>query len=272
MCFALLTTAAHAGPFPSTCTSPSGMTFVLVELANGPPTYVLNHELSVRDAGPLLRRFGRARTHPPHLTLIGSEWWDRAMTSDDAPVSAVTYRQAVWLSNRLSKRDRLRPAMRVTRPGFIRLRQRPSAGYRFLTTTEWLDLVGVLSTGSGERCESNVADSSLAEVLTVNDGHATLPCTDGYPFTAPVWTGPAPMGIYGLFGNVSELTLGAQLSQYGSVYYEALGFSWQDSPAWAENNFRTAITPTTREASVGIRLALDPLLAGGFACHESAGP
>jgi formylglycine-generating enzyme required for sulfatase activity len=263
---AIVSSLAHGALLPATCTSPSGMTFVLVELADGHRAYVLNHELSVGDAAPFLGRARRDLARPDYVLPTYDEEWRRAMTSDDMPVGALTYRKAVWLTNRLSRRDGLRAAMKVAPSGFVHLRQRPAAGYRFLTTVEWTDLTRSIGASAGNRCESNVADLALAATVSPSQRWHDHECADGFPFAAPVWSGPAPKGIYGLFGNVSEMTLGVQVFQNGDIYHEALGLSWQDSPVWAEPTFRTALTRAARGPAVGVRLAVDPPLTVGFDC------
>jgi len=115
---------------------------------------------------------------------------------------------------------------------------------------------------------ANVADKTAQATITSAPSWMVHNCTDGFAYTSPVGSFRAnAFGLYDMLGNVWEWTEDSYHENYkgaptdGSAWQGDLkervirGGSWYDSPRFVRSAGRDKVTPVTRFANFGFRLA-----------------
>jgi formylglycine-generating enzyme required for sulfatase activity len=182
-----------------------------------------------------------------------------AQTSDDEPVVCITWHDAQayvrWLSRETGHTYRL--------PSEAEWEYAARAGTG--QATYWGD-------STGEACtHANVFDKAAAERLgrDANDELRTFPCSDGYPFTAPVGRFKAnAFGLHDMLGNVWEWTDDYYSGSYegapsdGSVWRAGdvdtrviRGGGWSNNPWVVRSAIRSRYDAVNRYDLTGFRVS-----------------
>ncbi|MCA9572005.1 MAG: SUMF1/EgtB/PvdO family nonheme iron enzyme, partial [Myxococcales bacterium] len=155
---------------------------------------------------------GGARPRHPGMGVLDLLDDDRpspaAGSGDDLPATCISFAEAAWVANLLSRRDGLRPAYRIA-DGEVTWDRRAD-GWRLPTEAEWLQALAADPTLLPPPDDPGAcARANLAEPRGWRAKDAPPPCEDGYAGPSPVGTfPPSAQGIHDLVGNVAEWVWG----------------------------------------------------------------
>lgn len=174
---------------------------------------------------------------------------------DDLPAVCISWFDAVRFANRVSIREGLAPAYRITLPDGTREPDvawlEDADGYRLPTLAEWthaaMDSAPWPFDAGAEPCRFG----NFADALSGAPGAAS--CDDGFALLAPVGSfPPSPRGVHDLYGNIAEWLWDAQVD--GARGLAGLNFGSVIDPLPGQP-VQSAAAPSMRSLGVGLRLA-----------------
>jgi formylglycine-generating enzyme required for sulfatase activity len=209
---------------------------------------------------------------------------------DNLPVENVNWYDAVEFCNRLSLREGLMPAYRITKDrsdpdnkstdDYIRWQvtwNRNAEGYRLPTEAEW-----EYACRAGTATPFNTGSSISADIANYDGNYPYNNGSKGTYREKTLAAGslpPNPWGLYEMHGNVWEwcwdwygdYAVGAQTDPGGAVTGAARvrrGGSWDNLAGSLRSAYRGSSTPSSRSTYLGFRLVRGPG-GGGLLMGES---